>query len=105
MQVAGKSRKKEDVDSYRHEDETRKNPVPVSLASYDTSKPKPKRYDYDPHLDPQLIWSGKKEHTSFQDPAVSLHIHERIALEAIVLLFRRASAQPDLLAKPDADMS
>jgi hypothetical protein len=35
--------KKEDVDSYRHEDETRKNAVPVGLASYDTSKPKPNR--------------------------------------------------------------
>jgi hypothetical protein len=47
-------KKEEDVDSYRHEAETRKNAVPVGLASYDTSKPKPKKYDYDPHLDPQL---------------------------------------------------
>ena len=47
-------RKEEDVESYRHEAETRKNAVPVELASYDTSKPKPKKYDYDPHLDPQL---------------------------------------------------
>ena len=71
--------KKEDVDSYRHKDETRKNAVPVGLASYDTSKPKPRRYDCDPHLDPQLIWSGKKEHISFEVPTVSLHIHERIS--------------------------
>jgi len=27
--------------------------TPVGLASYDTSKPKPKKYEYDPHLDPQ----------------------------------------------------
>ncbi|HET6515819.1 MAG TPA: hypothetical protein VFG09_11715 [Thermodesulfovibrionales bacterium] len=39
---------KEDVDSYRHEAETGKNAVPVGLASYDTSKPKPKRSEYDP---------------------------------------------------------
>ncbi len=39
------------VDSYRHEQETCKNAVPVGLASYDTSKPKPKKYDYDPRLD------------------------------------------------------
>ncbi len=72
--------KKEDVDSYRHEDETRRNAVPVGLVSYDTSKPKPKRYDYDPHLvpHPQLTWLAKKEYISFEFPTVSLHIHERI---------------------------
>jgi adenine-specific DNA-methyltransferase len=50
------------VESYRHEKETRKNAVPVGIASYDTAKQKPKKYEYDPYLDPQLIWSGKKEH-------------------------------------------
>ncbi len=76
----GKKRKAsidKNVDSYRHESETCKNAVPVGLASYDTSKPKPKKYEYDPHLDPQLVWSGKKEHTSFEVPTVSLHIHEK----------------------------
>ena len=67
-----------DVEVYRHENDTRKNAVPVGLASYDTAKPKPKKYEYDPHLDPQLVWAGKKEHTSFEVPTVSLHIHERI---------------------------
>ena len=52
--MARKVKKKEDVDSYRHEAETRKNAVPVGLASYDTSKPKPKKYEYDPRLDLQL---------------------------------------------------
>ncbi len=47
-------KKKEDVDSYRHEADTRKNAVPVGLASYDTSKPKLENYEYDPQLDPQL---------------------------------------------------
>lgn len=58
-------KKEEDADSYRHEADTRNNAVPVGLASYDTSKPKPKRYDYYPQLDPQLIWSGEKD-TSFE---------------------------------------
>ena len=52
--VKGKKRKAsidKNVDSYRHESETRKNAVPVGLASYDTSKPKPKKYEYEPHLD------------------------------------------------------
>ena len=30
---------------------------------------------YDPHLDPQLQWAGKAEHTSFEVPTVSLHVH------------------------------
>jgi len=59
-------KKNNDVDAYKHKKETHKNAVPVGLAPYVTSKPKPKRYDYDPHLDPQLIWSGEKEHTSFE---------------------------------------
>jgi hypothetical protein len=47
--------KREDVDLYRHEDETPKNSVPAGLASYNTSKPKPKKYEYDFHLDSQLM--------------------------------------------------
>ncbi len=58
----------EDVEAYRHEKETRKNVVPAGLASYDTSTPKPKKYEYDPHLDPQLVWTGKEENTSFEVP-------------------------------------
>ena len=92
---------KEDIDAYRHEAETRKNAVPVGLASYDTSKPKPKKYEYDPHLDPQLIWSGKKEHTSFEVPTVSLYIHERIAPEAIIRSIMREDPQIELFAKPE----
>lgn len=38
-------------------------------------------YEYDPHLAPQLVWTGKAENTSFEVPTVSLHIHERIATE------------------------
>jgi len=36
-----------------------------------------KTYAYDPHLDPQLVWAGKTERTSFEVPTVSLHVHER----------------------------
>ena len=91
----------ENVEAYRHETETRKNVVPVGLASYDTSTPKPKKYAYDPHLDPQLIWTGKAENTSFEVPTVSLHIHERIAPGAIVRSIRREDPQIDLFAKSE----
>ncbi len=89
------------IEAYRHETDKRKNAVPVGLASYDTSKPKPKKYEYDPHLDPQLVWAGKAERTSFEVPTVSLHIHEHIAPEAIIRSIKRESPQPDLFAKPD----
>jgi len=80
--VDQKSKKKnEDVEAYRHETETLKNAIPVGLASYDTLKPKPKEYDYNPHLFLQLVWAGKAEHTSFEVPTVSLHINKRIAPE------------------------
>jgi len=71
----------ENVEAYRHETETRKNVVPAGLASYDTLTPKLRKYEYDPHLHQQLVWTGKAENTSFEIPTVSLHIHERIAPE------------------------
>jgi len=40
--------------------------------------PEPAHYASDPHLEPQLVWAGKAEHTSFEVPTVSLHVHERI---------------------------
>jgi hypothetical protein len=73
----------EKVKDYRHEEERPNNP-PAGLATYDRTEPSRKIYDYDPHLDPQLIWAGKKEHTSFEVENVALHIHERISTAAIV---------------------
>lgn len=35
-------------------------------------------YSYDPHLDPQLLWGGKGERTSFKVSTVSLHPHQLI---------------------------
>ena len=43
-----------------------------------------KTYKYDPHLDPCLQWAGKAEHTSFEVPTVSLHVHERIDPKMII---------------------
>jgi adenine-specific DNA-methyltransferase len=48
-----------------------------------------KAYAYDVHLDPQLQWSGKAEHTSFEVPTVSLHVHERIDPRTIVEAVRK----------------
>jgi len=49
--LAKKTKKRQgEIEAYRHEADKRKNAVPVGLASYDTSKPKPEKYEYDPHL-------------------------------------------------------
>jgi adenine-specific DNA-methyltransferase len=50
-----------------------------------------KAYQYDPHPDPQLIWAGKAEHTSFEVPIVSLHVHERINPKTIIKAVQRRS--------------
>lgn len=95
------------VSAYQHE-ETRKNNPPAGLVEFDRPLPKKKKdYSYDPHLDPQLQWAGKAEHTSFEVDTVSLHIHERISTQAILRAVRREDApapgqpQLNLFAKPD----
>ena len=45
--MARKAKKEEDVEAYRHKTETSKNVVPVGLASYDTSTPKPRHKKYE----------------------------------------------------------
>jgi adenine-specific DNA-methyltransferase len=49
----------------------------------DPEQPK-KSYQYDPHIDPSLQWAGKAEHTSFEVPTASLHVHERIDPRTII---------------------
>lgn len=49
----------------------------------------PHGLDYDPHLDPQLVWAGKKEHTSFDMHTVSLHMHERVDPSTIIEAVRK----------------
>jgi adenine-specific DNA-methyltransferase len=57
-------------------------------------------YSYDPHLDPQLVWAGKAEHTSFETDTVSLHIHERASTAAILRAVRREDVQRTLFSDP-----
>src|SRR5690606_8356635 len=63
---------------------------PVGLVTPASDKPSGKKqYQYDPHLDPQLVWAGKAEHTSFEVPTVSLHVHERIDPKTIIEAVRK----------------
>ncbi len=90
--------RKRPIETYEHKDKQRANNPQVGLVTPETDPDAGKKttYAYDPHLDPQLQWAGKAEHTSFEVPTVSLHVHERIDPRTIVEAVRRAadSASP-----------
>ncbi|MCX7723587.1 MAG: hypothetical protein N2379_11125, partial [Verrucomicrobiae bacterium] len=78
------------VNDFRHPHSRRKNNPPAGTApTYELRERQTRAYAYDPHLDPQLVWAGKAEHTSFEVDVVSLHIHERISTRAILDAVRR----------------
>jgi len=80
-----KQLKKKKLEQYEHKRKRRLNNPPVGLVTPQTDKDAPKKkYKYDPHLDPQLQWAGKAEHTKFEVPTVSLHVHERIDARTII---------------------
>ncbi len=96
------------IERYDHPDKKRLNNPPVGLVTLQTDPPAPTRktYEYDPHLDPQLVWAGKKEHASFEVPTVSLHVHERIDPRTIVEAVRKRNGngrpvQPSLFERPE----
>lgn len=77
---------KKKIEQYEHSKDERANIPHVGLVTpeSDPETGEKKTYEYDPHLDPQLQWAGKKEHTSFEVPTVSLHVHERIDPKTII---------------------
>jgi adenine-specific DNA-methyltransferase len=115
--------RKRPIERYEHTDKKRVNnpqvglvtpetdPVASTHKTYDYVKPvpsmKPKQeLDYDPHLDPQLVWAGKKEHSSFEVPTVSLHVHERIDPYTIIKAVKKKNGngspkQPSLFERPE----
>src|SRR5437667_849924 len=117
----GKSNSKRHIERYEHKDKKRINNPPVGLVTAATDPPLPTRktydyiapvpsvnarreLDYDPHLDPQLVWAGKKEHSSFEVPTVSLHVHERIDPSTIIEAVRKRNGnglpeQPSLFER------
>ncbi|MDP3103340.1 MAG: site-specific DNA-methyltransferase [Candidatus Methanoperedens sp.] len=81
---------KKPIEQYDHKGKDRCNNPPVGLVTPDTDRETGKKtYSYDPHLDPSLIWAGKAEHTSFEIPTVSLHVHERIDPRTIIEAVRK----------------
>ena len=86
------------VESYTHKGQDRVNIPQVGLVKPETDPDtgKFKKYQYDPHLDPQLQWTGKAERTSFEIPTVSLHIHERIDPRRIIESVKKEQERPQL---------
>ena len=115
--------RKRPIERYEHKGKKRVNNPPVGLVTPETDPPLPthrvydyvqpvptvkpgKDLDYDPHLDPQLVWAGKKEHTSFEVPTVSLHVHETIEPRTIIEAVRKRNGnglpvQPSLFERPE----
>jgi adenine-specific DNA-methyltransferase len=118
---------KRPIERYEHKGKKRINNPPVGLVTPETDPPLPthrvydyiqpvptvkprKDLDYDPHLDPQLVWSGKKEHASFEVPTVSLHVHETIDPRTIIEAVRKPNGnshptQPSLFERPEEKLS
>ncbi len=75
------------VKSYKHDGKRVRIPTQeesVKLSARD-KQPVKKKYDYDPSLDPQLIWAGKKEQgVELAVPTVPIYVQEKIASEALI---------------------
>src|SRR5687767_12617293 len=83
------------LEQYTHKGKDRVNNPPVGLVTPETDKDAGKKmYSYDPHLDPTLVWAGKAEHTSFEVPTVSLHVHERIDPRRIIEAVQKQDESP-----------
>jgi adenine-specific DNA-methyltransferase len=89
--------KKKRIEQYEHSRKERANVPHVGLVTPDNDPDigLKKKYQYDPHLDPQLQWAGKTEHTSFEVPTVSLHVHERIDPKTIIETVKRENGTVD----------
>lgn len=99
QKASGKIEKKREISAYTHEDKQRAYNPPVGLVTPDTDQDSGKKtYAYDPHLDPSLSWAGKAEHTSFDVPTVSLHVHDRVDPKTIIQAVKKKNGggQPDL---------
>jgi adenine-specific DNA-methyltransferase len=93
---ATKTTAQKPIEQYEHKHKQRVNNPPVGLvdAHTDNGGFKKKTYQYDPHLDPQLQWAGKAEHTNFDVPTVSLHVHERIDPRRIIETVKKEEEAP-----------
>ncbi|MFQ5712872.1 MAG: DNA methyltransferase [Candidatus Scalinduaceae bacterium] len=111
--MAKKRSTKKPIEQYDHKGKKRVNNPPVGLVTPETDPDIDSRgisrnaqYAYDPHIDPSLQWAGKAEHTSFEVPTVSLHVHERIDPRVIIESVRKKKGprQMSLFERPDENL-
>ena len=89
-----KKKSNEGATDFRYPEIIRTNNPPAGITpTYEVCEHRARTYAYNPNLDPQLIWAGKAEHTSFDVGVVSLHIHEWVSTSAILCTVCR----PELL--------
>ena len=91
------------VKQYEHPTKQRLNNPPVGLVTPETDPDlSPKTYTYDPHLDPQLVWTGKEEKSELTVDTVSFHVHERIDPTASSFKPKKREflRAPSLISKP-----
>lgn len=84
------------VEDYEHSDARRTNNPPAGLAHLDRDETPTKILEYDPHLDPQLVWAGKSEHGKTGVLAPSIHVHEELSAQHIVGNIRQQRLQQAL---------
>jgi len=98
------------IKDYRH-DSKRKNNPPAGMVSFEekAKEPEVKRYAYDPHRSPQLVWAGKpglkaievEDKAGVEAETISLHVHERVSTQAILNAVQRKDKQTDMFADPE----
>ena len=75
------------IGQYQHQGKIAKrvNNPSVGIADMAADSQDPDTlYQFDPHLQPQLIWHGKRQRDQLDIPLQPLHIHERIDPRAII---------------------
>jgi adenine-specific DNA-methyltransferase len=91
MHHTKKTKPKRQIVSYEQRGKERVNNLPVGLATAatdpDAGAKKPNANE--PHLDPQLIWADKTEHTFFEVHTVSLLVHNCTDSHTIIEAVRK----------------
>lgn len=83
------------VSSYTHEETRKRIPTQEESALLPARERRPvkKTYQYDPSLDPQLVWAGKAERDGeFGVSTVPIYVQEKIAPEAIIAKLKDENA-------------
>lgn len=93
------------VEGYEHSEAKRTNNPPVGLAHLDRDETPEVKYQYDPNLDPQMVWTGKAERESFEIPAPSIHVHEELSAKKILASVRKNRVDNFLFTLEELDAS